>query len=326
MPIKAVIQLRDQQLRVGGGEFPLAAGMQLIAETIEDRRTVLEYLLSPVQRVVSEGGAIGDSVPEFTMNLRTLCVRAMLTGVAAMCAVGAMAAPRYRLTTGKGYAYCEAFLKNLNAFPATDPPMICEQKLHPSHPELSDAKWEELDIQSNLKLIYAAEGLHPMFTHVGTKQADFATWRTRFEERIASGQAKPRLRQARLTISPRGSETILAYDPGIVAEQCDVLEKQNRAGVGSGSYLYVLRDPESAGLEPIVGVTDTETRVLRYRSKVFLVWSTGGYQSLKRSDGTIYDTKPVWTILLQTIAPTLSSEGFYVGGDDCRISVDLKGR
>ncbi len=51
MPFKAVIQLKDQQLNVEGGRFPLAAGMQLSAEIIEDRRTVLEYLLSPVQRV-----------------------------------------------------------------------------------------------------------------------------------------------------------------------------------------------------------------------------------------------------------------------------------
>jgi HlyD family secretion protein len=56
MPFKAVIQLKDQQLSVGGGRFPLAAGMQLSAEIIEDRRTVLEYLLSPVQRIVSEAG------------------------------------------------------------------------------------------------------------------------------------------------------------------------------------------------------------------------------------------------------------------------------
>jgi HlyD family secretion protein len=56
MPFKAIIRLKDQQLRLGEGQFPLAAGMQLSAEIIEDRRTVLEYLLSPLQRVVSEAG------------------------------------------------------------------------------------------------------------------------------------------------------------------------------------------------------------------------------------------------------------------------------
>jgi hypothetical protein len=33
--------------------------MQLTVEIIEDRRTVPEYLLSPVQRVVSEAGREG---------------------------------------------------------------------------------------------------------------------------------------------------------------------------------------------------------------------------------------------------------------------------
>jgi multidrug efflux pump subunit AcrA (membrane-fusion protein) len=53
---RRVSPIRDLQLIVGGDSLPLAAGMQLMAEVIEDRRTVLEYLLSPVQRVVSEAG------------------------------------------------------------------------------------------------------------------------------------------------------------------------------------------------------------------------------------------------------------------------------
>jgi hemolysin D len=34
--------------------LPLSVGMQVSAEIVQGRRTVLEYLLSPVQRVVSE--------------------------------------------------------------------------------------------------------------------------------------------------------------------------------------------------------------------------------------------------------------------------------
>jgi hemolysin D len=36
--------------------LPLAAGMQLSAEIIQGRRTVLEYLLSPLQRIADEAG------------------------------------------------------------------------------------------------------------------------------------------------------------------------------------------------------------------------------------------------------------------------------
>jgi len=53
---RAIIRLASQELRVDNLQLPLAAGMQLTAEIVEDQRTVMEYLLSPVQRVVSEAG------------------------------------------------------------------------------------------------------------------------------------------------------------------------------------------------------------------------------------------------------------------------------
>ena len=56
MTFKATIELKHQSLMVNESPLPLAAGMQLSAEIVEGRRTVLQYLLSPVQRVVSEAG------------------------------------------------------------------------------------------------------------------------------------------------------------------------------------------------------------------------------------------------------------------------------
>jgi HlyD family secretion protein len=53
---KAIIRLTGQEMRTNGMSLPLAAGMQLAAEIVEDQRTVLEYLLSPVQRIASEAG------------------------------------------------------------------------------------------------------------------------------------------------------------------------------------------------------------------------------------------------------------------------------
>ncbi|HEY4367138.1 MAG TPA: HlyD family type I secretion periplasmic adaptor subunit [Steroidobacteraceae bacterium] len=51
---KALIELPQQQLRTNGLVLSLAAGMQVSAEIVQGERTVLEYLLSPVQRVMSE--------------------------------------------------------------------------------------------------------------------------------------------------------------------------------------------------------------------------------------------------------------------------------
>jgi hemolysin D len=56
MTFKATIELKQQSLMVNESPLPLAAGMQLSAEIVEGKRTVLQYLLSPVQRVVSEAG------------------------------------------------------------------------------------------------------------------------------------------------------------------------------------------------------------------------------------------------------------------------------
>jgi multidrug efflux pump subunit AcrA (membrane-fusion protein) len=53
---KGIVKLKAQTLRGGMGELPISAGMQLTAEIIEGDRTVMEYLLSPVQRVASEAG------------------------------------------------------------------------------------------------------------------------------------------------------------------------------------------------------------------------------------------------------------------------------
>jgi hemolysin D len=44
--------LRDPQ----GGRLALTSGMQVVAEINQGKRTVLEYLLSPVQRMVQEAG------------------------------------------------------------------------------------------------------------------------------------------------------------------------------------------------------------------------------------------------------------------------------
>ena len=56
LSFKALIELREQKLAANDLDLPLAAGMQLSAEIMQGKRTVMEYLLSPVQRVVSEAG------------------------------------------------------------------------------------------------------------------------------------------------------------------------------------------------------------------------------------------------------------------------------
>lgn len=56
LSFKALIELKTQQLSTEAIELPLTAGMQVSAEIVQGKRTVLEYLLSPVQQVTSEAG------------------------------------------------------------------------------------------------------------------------------------------------------------------------------------------------------------------------------------------------------------------------------
>jgi HlyD family secretion protein len=57
LAFKAVIALNAQALKLpSGDQLPIAPGMALMAEIHQGRRTVMEYLLSPVQRVGAEAG------------------------------------------------------------------------------------------------------------------------------------------------------------------------------------------------------------------------------------------------------------------------------
>lgn len=51
---KAIVTLDKQDLNTGGESFKLAPGMQVVAEINQGTRTVLEYLLSPVQKAFHE--------------------------------------------------------------------------------------------------------------------------------------------------------------------------------------------------------------------------------------------------------------------------------
>lgn len=53
-PFKAIVKLNRQSLRSGETEWPISPGMQVVAELKEGERTVMEYLLSPVRKVVGE--------------------------------------------------------------------------------------------------------------------------------------------------------------------------------------------------------------------------------------------------------------------------------
>jgi HlyD family secretion protein len=53
---KARVMLATQELSSVGRPLAIAAGMQVQAEIRQGERTVMEYLLSPVQKVAAQSG------------------------------------------------------------------------------------------------------------------------------------------------------------------------------------------------------------------------------------------------------------------------------
>jgi HlyD family secretion protein len=53
---RALVTLKSMQIGQGGERLPLTAGMQASAEILLGRRSVMEYLLSPVQQAWHEAG------------------------------------------------------------------------------------------------------------------------------------------------------------------------------------------------------------------------------------------------------------------------------
>ena len=53
---KALVSLHSQQLTVDHSQFKLVSGMQVTAEIDQGKRTILQYLLSPLEKTVRESG------------------------------------------------------------------------------------------------------------------------------------------------------------------------------------------------------------------------------------------------------------------------------
>jgi hypothetical protein len=225
--------------------------------------------------------------------------------------------PLYRLWQGSGYPVCTAFLENLNAFPRDEPPMGCEQKIHPSHPEFTRPVWEDMDVNTNLPLIYDAERLLWRFTPIGTDAKPFAEWRNVYQRRIQSGEATPRLRRWATTLAG-SEETLIWYEP--VADECEQdLEKSGFTG-GPGGYLFVL-SAESGELQTfggLIGIAQNRMDVFLYHGQYLYFTNSTSTSFEQTTDGfPVQPQKPVWLIGLHALDSRLSSRDRYAIQQRC---------
>jgi hypothetical protein len=167
---------------------------------------------------------------------------------------------RYRMTAGFGYTVCEAFLKNLNAFPVADPPMVCEVRIHPDHGQFKRVEWEELPIKDNLRLAYAAA---IQVSPAPSSAPSFELWSKELLALLDGKEFVPWLRKARLALNERGPETLISFQRD--SQECETHQ------LGGGGHIFVLKDESRAELEPIKGAvgSDLDTDVVIYRGKPF---------------------------------------------------------
>jgi hypothetical protein len=195
------------------------------------------------------------------------------------------AQPRYKMVAGKGYGVCEAYLKHLNAFPPTEPPMICEHKINPKFKDISEPKWEELDIASNMKLVYEADIQrqllwvnNPATTRFNNPKPDYETWRNAFEEKLKKEHLKPRLRRTTVTIHRYPNVnipgnpivTIIAYEPDLNLCQQEKANSVGYAPDGGGAHMFVLGVDPASPLIPFNGIAAANRfQILVHRGQAF---------------------------------------------------------
>lgn len=253
-------------------------------------------------------------------------VLALVAGCA--CAQEPASAPSYWLKQGVGYPVCRDFLDNLNAFPPEEPPMVCEQKIHPTHSEFGRPAWEEMDIDTNLELIRDAERLLLRFNPTRSVGPDFADWERNFRERISSGRANPRLRRAPFQVGENPEETLILYEP--VADECAIGLAKDGVGGGPGGYLFVL-STATQKLDAFVGSIGTHQRtdVLIYRGEYpYVTTSTPDGEVIGERrvvNGVLAnDYRQIYRLGLHPISASRVYEGRFHVSERCMIGTDRK--
>lgn len=127
---------------------------------------------------------------------------------------------------------CSDLLKNYNKLLPPMESFACEIQFDPSMPQFSWPKWQELNIENYLDVIYAIE------SHIlpGGKEPPFEVWRTQYLADMTTGLSwrkayggklvrasfYPRLRQTKVRFATDGRlETVLGYTRDrLAAERC----------------------------------------------------------------------------------------------------------
>jgi uncharacterized protein YecT (DUF1311 family) len=193
---------------------------------------------------------------------------------------------RFVVTEGKGFSICESYADFLNSLPENEPLPLCHLKRSPDFPSLKDPDWEEMDISSNLQLVYMLEKKLSPSMH--NRPVDtFDHWKDIYEQQIKSGDASPRLRRTHLALLPDAPvETILAYEPD--SEWCNRdMRRQGFAYVGVHTKLFLWNEQEQR-IENSRFYIGSASELLLFQGKPLLFFTSWGKDVNKGWVGKIY--------------------------------------
>ena len=136
--------------------------------------------------------------------------------------------PNYTLTSGKGWAVCETYLKFLNATAVNEEMPMCDLKLK-RVPGMLEPDWEELDISNHLGTVHQIELLLGVGHIEPAPEQDFGRWKVQREARTNANGERPRLRRTRLALVPGTAvEVVLSYDVDLQSCEKEVRRARQR--------------------------------------------------------------------------------------------------
>ncbi len=164
-----------------------------------------------------------------------------------------------------------------------------------------------MDVQNNLKLVYAIESHLARFTAKLKEPLSYDTWLSEFQQRISSGKAKPRLRKTVLALNERGPETLVMYEP--IVDEC-----KSGGLYGEGGHIFVVNEGKDGVTVSQIGYnTDQRNAILIHGEKPYFM--SAGYD--------IEDPRtPVWAIQIDRVFPGQSFEGRYMADIRCSIHIN----
>lgn len=165
--------------------------------------------------------------------------------------------------TGHGYTVCEAYLKHLNSLPEDWPHGACKAWVNPAIGDISLPKWQSLDVESNLELVYQL---------VSFEKAEFVTfakWQADYVNKLKSGKIYPSLKQMEVSLTKNEPpQTLVRYQEGdSVMTGCDKNHMPTSSGGSTNSKVFILNELK----QPIKQVLFAHEEMLLYKSQPFFI-------------------------------------------------------